>query len=402
MSDPATNAKYSKYAVLYVDDEEQALKYFRKGLEKDFAVLTATNITQAMEILNRDAAKVAVVITDQRMPGGSGTDLLAEVRQRWPSIVRILTTAYSEVDDAIKAVNTGAIFKYLTKPVDFALMRETMRSAVDLFLSTGERDAMLQIKMSSLRRMVVADRVASLSSMSYGLVQHLRNSLTAMCCFLDEADPSLAAPSQKDASAELWKLASEERDRLLQMLDEVQGAVRGPTCRFNDELDVEQLIQRVVEASARSVAPRQIASEVAPNLGKLKLDSAQVISLLKILAAYVAKHTRPEGKLTLAARGIVPLWNTTALQIFVTGDGDAWTDKDLSTLFVPFAFPESDPSERGLGLVSAFSIAHQHGGDILVHRSSLPGPGFELLLPLDPAAVVHPDVKDHLVQMAFA
>jgi nitrogen-specific signal transduction histidine kinase len=121
-----------------------------------------------------------------------------------------------------------------------------------------------------------------------------------------------------------------------------------------------------------------------------------------MLTAYVAKHTKPDGKLTLAARGVVPLWNTTALQIFITGDGDAWTDKDLATLFVPFAFPESDPSERGLGLVSAFSIAHQHGGDIIVHRSSPPGPGFELLLPLDPAAVVHPDVKDHLVQMAFA
>src|SRR6185295_11125931 len=156
--------KYAKYAVLYVDDEEQALKYFRKGLEKEFTVLTAPNIAQGMEILNRDAAKIAVVITDQRMPGGSGTDLLTEVRKRWPGIVRILTTAYSEIDDAIQAVNGGAIYKYLTKPVDFALMRETMRSAYDLFLSQGERDSMLQIKMSSLRRMVVADRVASLSN----------------------------------------------------------------------------------------------------------------------------------------------------------------------------------------------------------------------------------------------
>jgi two-component system probable response regulator PhcQ len=398
----AAASKYAKYAVLYVDDEEQALKYFRKGLEKEFSVLTASNISQAMEILQRDAGKVAVLITDQRMPGGSGTDLLTEVRQRWPAIVRIITTAYSEIDDAIKAVNAGAIFKYLTKPVDFAVMRQTMRSAFDLFLSQGERDTMLQIKMSSLRRMVVADRVASLSNMSYGLVQHMRNSLTAMCCFLDEVEPTNTSngDGQKYPS-ELWKLASEERDRLLKMLETVQTAVRGPVCRFNDEIPPEQLLRSAADAIAKS-AGCQVSCEVAPHLGKVKIDAQQVVVLLKMLGDYVARHGRPGGKLTLAAAGAVPLWNSTAMQIFISGEGEPWTDEDVATLFVPFAFPQKDPSELGLGLISAFSIAHQHGGDVLVHRSPPHGPGFELLLPQDPGSIVHPQMKDHLVQMAFA
>ena len=57
--------------------------------------------------------------------------------------------------------------------------------------------------------------------------------------------------------------------------------------------------------------------------------------------------------------------------------------------------------ERGLGLVSAFSIAHQHSGDILVHRAGATGPGFELLLPTSPAAVVHPEVQEGLLQMVL-
>ena len=76
----ASNNNYAKYAVLYVDDEEQALKYFRKGL-KDFQVLIAPNVAQATEILAREGGRIGVVITDQRMPGQSGTELLARLRR---------------------------------------------------------------------------------------------------------------------------------------------------------------------------------------------------------------------------------------------------------------------------------------------------------------------------------
>src|SRR3984885_12889226 len=95
MSEPTP---YNKYIVLYVDDEEQALKYFQRGLGKEFQIQIATNVAAALEILGKDAAKIGVVITDQRMPSQSGTELLKIVHAKWPNIVRILTTAYSEVD----------------------------------------------------------------------------------------------------------------------------------------------------------------------------------------------------------------------------------------------------------------------------------------------------------------
>ena len=104
-----------KYAVLYVDDEEQALKYFGRGLGKDFRVLTAAGVAQAMAILETEGSSIGVVITDQRMPGKSGVSLLTDVRQRWPAIVRILITAYTDIDSAVSAVNAGAVYKYVNK-----------------------------------------------------------------------------------------------------------------------------------------------------------------------------------------------------------------------------------------------------------------------------------------------
>src|SRR5437764_11226834 len=129
----SSQTDYKKYAVLYVDDEEQALKYFRKMLDKEFQILTAPGVPQAMEIMNAQAANVGVVITDQRMPGQLGVELLTQVRQKWPNIMRVLITAFSDIESAIAAVNAGSIFKYLTKPADFQTLRETLKAALDQF-----------------------------------------------------------------------------------------------------------------------------------------------------------------------------------------------------------------------------------------------------------------------------
>jgi two-component system probable response regulator PhcQ len=418
MSDTTATTKYNKYAVLYVDDEEQALKYFQKGLGRDFQVMIATNVAAAMEILKKDAAKIGVVVSDQRMPGGSGTELLTNIRRQWPNIVRIMTTAYSDMESAIAAVNAGQIFKYLTKPVDFNLMRETLKQAMDEFLARGERDSFLQIKMSDLRRLVVADRVGSLANMAYGMSQHLRNSMTAMSCFLEEADPAnseaqaLAAAATaagngatgaQDYAKQLWSLAAAERDRLIQMLESVQRTAVDPVCQFGNETDPEQVIKRAAEAAAKEIEPKTVTADVAPGLSKLKVDADKVAQLIKTLTAYIARHSGNQAtRVTIAAKTTVQLWNATALQVLVRGEGPAWTDQDVATFFTPFAFPKDDPSELGLNLLSAFSIAHQHGGDLLVHRDAPNGPGFELLLPLDPSQVARPELQENLVQRIFA
>jgi two-component system probable response regulator PhcQ len=406
MSEPTP---YNKYTILYVDDEEQALKYFQKGLGKEFQIQIATTVAAALEILARDADKIGVVVTDQRMPIQCGTELLKAVHARWPNIVRILTTAYSEVDIAIEAVNGGQIFKYLTKPVDFQLMRETLKAAMDRFLSQGERDSLLQIKLSSLRRMVVADRIQSFANLAYGLTQHLRNAMTATSCFLEEADPfanaqSAAQPLSPDAdkyAKQLWKLAADEHDRLIKMLADVEKSVVEHTCQFGAEMAAEQLIAQAAEAAGKDIGPRKISVDVAAGLGNLKVDANKVVQLIGILVNYVARHCAGEGNLTLAAKSVVPLWNTTALQITVSAEGTPWSEKDVATCFTPFAFPKNDPSELGLGLLKAFSIAHDHGGDLLVHRAAPMGPGFELLLPMNPAEVKRPDLQENLLQTIF-
>jgi sensor histidine kinase regulating citrate/malate metabolism len=104
---------------------------------------------------------------------------------------------------------------------------------------------------------------------------------------------------------------------------------------------------------------------------------------------------------TLSLDVAPPVRETPAIQIRVTGQGLPWTDRDVATFFTPFAFPKGSPSEMGQGLLSAFSIAQQHGGDIVVHRTAPLGPGFEVFLPMNPDEVKRPAIEESLLKTIF-
>ena len=111
----------ARLSVLIVDDEILATKYLVKQLEQisdERQLIVAENAAQALNYLCDPENRIAVVISDQRMPGVKGDQLLNEIRQTYPQVIRILTSAYQEVDIALGAINQGKIYRYLRKPWD--------------------------------------------------------------------------------------------------------------------------------------------------------------------------------------------------------------------------------------------------------------------------------------------
>lgn len=152
----------SPFSILFVDDEENARKYFVKGLKHDFSVLTAASVAQAKEVLNEKHREIAVVVTDQRMPGGNGVELLTFLKDTYPHIIRLLTTAYSDLDDAIAAVNTGEILRYIQKPWDYIMLKSEMKQAMELFELRLEKNNMLHEKLMIKKKMAKVERVKDL------------------------------------------------------------------------------------------------------------------------------------------------------------------------------------------------------------------------------------------------
>src|SRR5438034_4422530 len=182
---------YKKYVVLYVDDEEKSLKYFTRAFEDQFKILTAANAQDGFKLLEDHKDEIGLLMTDQRMPGEKGVWLLEQARQLRPRIIRILATAYSDMEAAIAAVNTGAIYKYVSKPWDPPQLEATLKRGLEFFLVQRERDQLLKEKMSVLHNMMIADRIVSLGLLAAGLSHHIRNALVAVKTFLDLAPAKL-------------------------------------------------------------------------------------------------------------------------------------------------------------------------------------------------------------------
>ncbi|MBV8632921.1 MAG: EAL domain-containing protein, partial [Burkholderiaceae bacterium] len=125
---PADEAGSGGSTLLIVDDEPYNLSSLSRLLRRErYRILTATSAEEALEILA--SSVVQVIVSDQRMPGMSGSEFLAIVKELYPDTIRIILSGYTELSAVTDSVNRGAVFKFLTKPWDDALLRENIRDA---------------------------------------------------------------------------------------------------------------------------------------------------------------------------------------------------------------------------------------------------------------------------------
>ena len=116
--------------ILLVDDEPGVLSSLRRLLRPTgYRVITAEGGAAALDMLS--VYPVDLVISDMRMPGMNGAEFLARARERYPDIMRILLTGYSEVDSAVRAINEGGVYRYLNKPWDDQDLLLTVKHAIE-------------------------------------------------------------------------------------------------------------------------------------------------------------------------------------------------------------------------------------------------------------------------------
>ena len=114
--------------ILFVDDEERVVNLLRLVFRNDYHVLTATSGQAALDLMHQHT--VDVLVTDQRMPGMMGIELLARVRESHPATVRVLLTGYSDLAAIVSSVNEGQVFRFVNKPWDHAEIKTVVSDAV--------------------------------------------------------------------------------------------------------------------------------------------------------------------------------------------------------------------------------------------------------------------------------
>jgi PAS domain S-box-containing protein len=128
--------------ILFVDDEEGNLKAFKSTFRRDMDVLLASSGQEALDLLAKE--EVHVIVSDQRMPGMSGSQFLAQARERFPRSMRMLLTGYADLEAVVAAVNEGGIYSYATKPWDENDLRLRIQQAFEIQQLREDKDKLLQ------------------------------------------------------------------------------------------------------------------------------------------------------------------------------------------------------------------------------------------------------------------
>ncbi|MEM6732012.1 MAG: hybrid sensor histidine kinase/response regulator [Myxococcota bacterium] len=199
--------------ILYVDDEVGNRVVFEAAFGKEFSLVCVDSVDAALAILEERSNRIGVLIADQRMPGRSGNELLREVRERFPGIVRVILTAFSDLDPILNAVNEGLVARYVVKPWDKTELGETLRWALDL-AEFSETHAAVQ------SRLLEHERLATVGTMTKAMLHDLNQPLSNLVLnvgMLAELGAQANAIAN-ELEARSPRLSSEERARLAKRL----------------------------------------------------------------------------------------------------------------------------------------------------------------------------------------
>ncbi|MFA7348047.1 MAG: ATPase, T2SS/T4P/T4SS family [Desulfurivibrionaceae bacterium] len=132
------------FTLLFVDDEEGVLKALRRiFMDENYRILTALRAEDALAIMGKEP--VQLVISDHRMPGMTGAQLLREIKEKWPATIRIMLTGYADVQSIMGAVNEGAVYKFITKPWNDEDLRLTVSLALQQYVLLQENKKLREL-----------------------------------------------------------------------------------------------------------------------------------------------------------------------------------------------------------------------------------------------------------------
>ena len=158
--------------VLLVDDDQNILDGYRRGLSREFLMETATSGQQALK-LAAENGPYAVVVSDMRMPGMDGIQLLSKIRAQSPDTIRVMLTGNADMDTAVNAINEGSIFRFLNKPCSKEVMAKTLTAAlVQYRLVTAEKQLLEQTLSGSIQ--VLTEVLSLVNPAAFGRAERAR------------------------------------------------------------------------------------------------------------------------------------------------------------------------------------------------------------------------------------
>lgn len=378
---------YKNFPILVVDDEKDNLEAFKMEFSEYFEISTASSGKDALKFLE-ESGEAAVVIVDQRMPEMKGVTLLREIVKHYPDTIRILITAYSDIDAVVEAINTGQVYKYVSKPWEHEDVKASIMRAIESYYLTKERERLTEEKIAAARKAAESNRLASLGMLAAGIAHEINNPLVSISTFfklIPQRVKDLALKSGVELDQSFWgdffQVADGELTRVQNLVKELLSLAKPPKYDF-EETSLAQLIKsetQIFESAAKEKGV-QFFVDVDESMPLMRCDRSRIKQLLLNLVLNAIQATSNGGKVVVQSRGVKGRGSNRQLEIAVVDTGEGISKDKLDKLFQPFFTTKQRGT--GLGLVVCDFIVRHHGGEIRVESEVGKGTTFIVSLPL--------------------
>lgn len=397
----------AKAKILYADDEEINLSHFVTFFGEEFDVLTATNGKEALDIFTGQP-DLAVVVSDQRMPEMTGVKLLSEIYKINPDPIRIILTAYADINDITEAINQGHIYQYVQKPWEFVGLQRVLQQAVDKFHLLQENkkliflldeknqlltaaneqlaaDLALQQTLEQQRleveiKMLSQSKLASLGEIATGIAHEINQPLTYIQIVLQST-----ARDIDDGKLNLEELSTDikESTRQVQRITEIIHHLRtfgradsgervevSLPAIFNDTMILYR--QKLRNYSIK------LQKTISPDLPQICGNPTQLeqvfLNLLQNAFDALQGVANPTISVKFAARD-------GAVITTFADNGSGIDPAAVGKVFEPFFTTKPIGKGTGLGLSIVYGIVADHNGTIECHSQAGQGTCFTITLP---------------------
>ncbi|MCP5060503.1 MAG: hybrid sensor histidine kinase/response regulator [bacterium] len=374
-----------KPRILVVDDEPRAVGLLVRSLRRLGDVETAASGDEAWRKFSPGAFDL--IVSDQRMPGMSGVELLAKVAEQDENVGCILLTGYSDMDSTVDSINRGRVHAYLHKPCSPPDLEEAVRGVLvrvglarenrRLVSITVEQNHALQEALAELERsqsqLLASERLSAVGKTIATIVHDLRGPLAAI------QGLAQIARDQEETASELLAEILQETQRMARMCEELLEVTRVSKCPLAPvDLQVDALLSKAVAPylELAGCAGIHVGLHGAPGL-QLRGDEDQLLRALRNLLQNAVEEMPQGGTLEVAARGF-----DERVELSVADSGRGISEEIQDRLFEPFV-TEGKSQGNGLGLAIVESVVRDHAGSVRVEKSEAGGACFVISLPSD-------------------
>lgn len=385
--------------ILYVDDERPNRIVFEQTFVDRFPIRTVASGREALETLA--SASVAVLVTDQRMPDMTGNELLEITKRDYPEVVRVVITAYSDLDPILRAVNEGLVARYIVKPWDQEELARVLAWGLDAY-RMGQNNTEAQL------RLLETERLATLGSINAAVLHDINQPLAYLTTNTERlAQLALSLPALVQLNdAHGHEIGPRDRENLTDLAEELPEIIEDmfAGCRVMSSLtgSVRNLLHPPPENDQASSAPLtpirfalavcrqpalkargQLHYEGPDDLPRVAIGATELIQVLvNVLsnAAQALERREQSGGRVVLAVTVEDRW----LRMVVRDNGPGMSPQVLTKVGTPFFSTRTDGT--GLGIHQCRRLVERIGGSFRIESVEGEGTDVTITVPRDPTA----------------